>query len=234
MATAPGSAAFSVVATASPTPTYQWQLSTDAGASFADIAGAAASSYTLQATSAADNGHRFRVIVSNASGSATSSAASLTVAATGGGSVQVHVFSGKAIPWNQLVESADGNFYGATLGGGASKLGTLYRMTPAGAVTTLYSFDSTSGGPPRSPLVQGPDGAFYGAIKNGGANSKGYVFRLQTDGTFTMLHSFNGSDGAYPVDSGALALGRTLIVDLAAEQALVQVSCLSSGRSVAM
>lgn len=207
--TAPGPATFSIVATGSPPLAYQWQLSTNAGASYADIAGAATASYALPATAAADNGHRFRVIVSNASGSATSNGATLTVAATGGGSVQVHVFSDNAIPWNQLVEGADGNFYGATLLGGTSKLGTLYRLTPAGVVTTLHSFGVTGGSPPSSALVQGPDGAFYGTVTSGGdsSSSMGYVFRLQADGTFSILHSFSGPDGANPVGGGALAVG---------------------------
>ena len=206
---APATATFDVVATGTPAPAYRWQLSTDAGASYADIAGAVASSYALPTSSAADNGHRFRVIVANAAGSVTSDAATLTVSAAGNGIVVLHTFARTDgyYPINQLVEGSDGNFYGATLFGGASSFGTLFRMTPAGAVTTLRSFDVNSGFSSRSALVQGPDGAFYGASKGGGANAKGYVFRLQTDGAFTILHSFSGMDGMAPVDAGALAVG---------------------------
>jgi uncharacterized repeat protein (TIGR03803 family) len=39
-----------------------------------------------------------------------------------------------------LVQGADGNLYGTTLGGGANGAGTVFKMTAAGTVTTLYSF----------------------------------------------------------------------------------------------
>jgi Immunoglobulin domain len=71
--TAGQSATFSVTATGSPTPTYQW---TKNGAS---LAGATSASYKTPATSAIDSGTQFRVVVSNSAGNATSSAATLTV-----------------------------------------------------------------------------------------------------------------------------------------------------------
>ncbi len=77
--TAPSTATFNVVATGTPSPTLQWQLSTDAGSSFADIAGATANSYTTPTTSTADNGNQYRVIATNGSGAVTSTAATLTV-----------------------------------------------------------------------------------------------------------------------------------------------------------
>ena len=76
---APDPATFTVVVTGTPTPTLQWQLSTDGGASWSDIGGATASSYTTPATSAGDQGHRYRVIATNSVGSATSAVATLTV-----------------------------------------------------------------------------------------------------------------------------------------------------------
>ncbi len=72
-------ATFSVVATGTPTPTLQWQLSTNAGGSFADIAGATASSYTTAATVAGDNGNQYRVIATNSAGTTTSNVATLSV-----------------------------------------------------------------------------------------------------------------------------------------------------------
>jgi hypothetical protein len=68
-------ATFSVVASGIPAPTYQWQN----GATGANISGATSASYTLATTSASDNGSTFRVVVTNAAGSATSNAATLTV-----------------------------------------------------------------------------------------------------------------------------------------------------------
>ena len=73
---------FSVTATGTPPLTYQWQRSDDGGASFADVAGANAISYTTPATSVGnDNGDRYRVRVSNLEGASTSQAATLTVTA---------------------------------------------------------------------------------------------------------------------------------------------------------
>ncbi len=69
---------FSAVASGVPAPDVQWQLSTDAGATFADIAGA--TSTTLTGTAAYDDsGNEYRARFTNAAGSATSAAATLTV-----------------------------------------------------------------------------------------------------------------------------------------------------------
>ena len=82
--TAPATAVFSVVASGLPTPSYQWQRSDDAGSTWANVAsGGTAATYTTAATSASDNGARFRVVASNGIGSAaTSSTATLTVNVT--------------------------------------------------------------------------------------------------------------------------------------------------------
>ena len=76
----PNTATFTVVVTGTPSPTLQWQLSTNAGGSFADIAGATGSGYTTAATVAGDNGNQYRVIATNTAGATTSNAATLTVA----------------------------------------------------------------------------------------------------------------------------------------------------------
>lgn len=81
--TAPATATFTVVAVGTPSPTYQWQRSTNGGASFSDISGATASSYTTPATTVSDSGGQYRVVVSNTTPStATSQAVVLTVAPT--------------------------------------------------------------------------------------------------------------------------------------------------------
>jgi uncharacterized repeat protein (TIGR03803 family) len=100
-------------------------------------------------------------------------------------------------PHAALVQGTDGNFYGTTGYGGANGGGTIFRITPAGALTTLYSFvDSFY---PLGALVQGKsDGYFYGTASDGGAGH-GTVFKISADGlTFLTLHSFNLADGATP------------------------------------
>lgn len=66
-------ATFSVVASGSAPLGYQWQKNSS------DISGAISPSYTTPATTSADNGATFRVVVSNSAGSATSNSATLTV-----------------------------------------------------------------------------------------------------------------------------------------------------------
>src|SRR5208282_2859865 len=76
-------------------------------------------------------------------------------------------------PYAGLIQPTDGNFYGTTSSGGASNFGTVFKITPAGALTTLYSFCSqpkcTDGYTPEGSLVQGSDGNFYGTTDSGGA-----------------------------------------------------------------
>jgi uncharacterized repeat protein (TIGR03803 family) len=119
----------------------------------------------------------------------------------------LHSFSGfpgdGAVAVGALVQGSDGNFYGTTASGGAFFQGTVFRMTPAGAVTVLHSFNSffNEGAVPIGGLVQGSDGNFYGTTALGGAHHKGTVFKIGASGTFTTLHSFSGSpsEGASPV-----------------------------------
>ncbi len=82
--TAPAAATFSVIATGT-SPTYRWQLSSDGGTTFVDIAGATFASYTTPATTASDNNKQFRVIVSNSQGNVPSTAAVLSVTAAPAG-----------------------------------------------------------------------------------------------------------------------------------------------------
>lgn len=78
----PATASFSVTALGAPPFSYRWERSDDDGASWRAIAGATARSYTTPATSvAADDGGRYRVIVSNLDGDTVSTAATLTVTA---------------------------------------------------------------------------------------------------------------------------------------------------------
>ena len=80
-------------------------------------------------------------------------------------------------PYGALVQS-DGNFYGTTYVGGANRVGTIFELTPQGALTTLHSFNGGDGGGPEAGLVQGSDGNFYGTTSTGGASGDGTVFKI--------------------------------------------------------
>lgn len=94
-----------------------------------------------------------------------------------------------------LVQGTDGNFYGTTAGGGLGSGpmgagGTVFRMTPAGTLTTLVSFNGANGNSPQVPLIQGSDGNFYGTTTYGGPGGCGTVFQVTTNGVLTTLAAF--------------------------------------------
>lgn len=77
--TAPAAASFTVAASGTPAPTLQWQVSTDGGTTFTNVGGATAATLSIDPTATALNGNRYRAVATNAAGSATSTAATLTV-----------------------------------------------------------------------------------------------------------------------------------------------------------
>ncbi len=74
----PSSVTFIAAATGSPTPTVQWQVSTDNGMNFNNIPGATSTSYTFTAVFA-DNQKQYRAVFTNVCSTATTTAAILTV-----------------------------------------------------------------------------------------------------------------------------------------------------------
>jgi uncharacterized repeat protein (TIGR03803 family) len=118
-----------------------------------------------------------------------------------------------ASPAVGLVQDAAGNLYGVLSGGGAYGQGAIFKLTPAGQESVLYSFSggggmpgSADGGDPYG-LVLGNDGNLYGAALAGGAYNQGAVYSLTTTGVETILHSFSGggvlagsTDGTTPDD----------------------------------
>ncbi len=137
----------------------------------------------------------------------------------GGTLTTLHSFDGTdgSFPRAGLVLASNGNFYGVTSNGGAGTssscptafngqnlgCGTVFEITPGGALTTLHSFDGTDGSVPHAPLLQAGNGNFYGTTSTGGAGSAcpngcGTVFEITPSGTLTTLHSFDVTDGALP------------------------------------
>jgi uncharacterized repeat protein (TIGR03803 family) len=133
----------------------------------------------------------------------------------GGAETVLYSFQGGAAdgahPYSKLIQANDGNFYGMTAGGGASGVGTIFKITPSGTETVLHSFagNPTDGAYPSGSLLQASDGNFYGMTAQGGSSNTnlvgyGVVFKITPGGTETVLHSFGGppSDGSSP--AGAL------------------------------
>jgi uncharacterized repeat protein (TIGR03803 family) len=106
-----------------------------------------------------------------------------------------------AAPIGGLIQGTDGNFYGMAGGGGKYTFGTIFKITPKVAFSTLYSFQ---GGPgdgafPGSGLVQGTDGNLYGATVSGGIDGYGTVFQVSTSGAYRLLYSFQAATGEVPL-----------------------------------
>ncbi len=81
-ASAGATTTFTTAATGNPTPTVQWQVSSNGGSTWSNISGATSNSYTTPATTASDNGNQYQAVFSNGAGpAATTNPATLTVLA---------------------------------------------------------------------------------------------------------------------------------------------------------
>jgi len=109
-------------------------------------------------------------------------------------------------PYAGLVADDSGNFYGTTTGGGASDAGTVFKITPGGKETVIYSFAGGSDGlSPIGSLLRDSGGNFYGTATNGGIDCDGsgfgcgIIFKVTPTGVDTVLYRFEGGDhGADP------------------------------------
>src|SRR5215472_3393265 len=81
-------------------------------------------------------------------------------------------------PYSSLIQGKDGAYYGTTLVGGTNRDGTVFKISPAGRLTTLHSFTDPDGKQPFGNLVQGGGGALYGTTRYGGTYSWGVLFKI--------------------------------------------------------
>ena len=95
-------------------------------------------------------------------------------------------------PLAVLVQGYDGNFYGTTYQGGAKNYGSVFKITPSGTFTLLYSFDSFTGDgvKPITGLTLGTDGNFYGTTGSGGTKNAGTLYQITPAGKETILYNF--------------------------------------------
>ncbi|MBZ5571526.1 MAG: hypothetical protein LAO09_06590 [Acidobacteriia bacterium] len=126
---------------------------------------------------------------------------------TRNGITVLHTFDNEdGRPPYSLIESADGNLYGAAVYGGPNNYGALFKIAPSGQFTSLYSFCTQPGcadGSYPTGLIQGNDGNFYGTTLAGGdvtacSQGCGTIFKITPQGSLTGLHNFEYTDGGNP------------------------------------
>jgi uncharacterized repeat protein (TIGR03803 family) len=96
---------------------------------------------------------------------------------------------------NALMQASDGNFYGTTTFGGTNGEGTVFRITPAGVITTLYNFTGGTNvaGPaqPGGPLIEAKDGKLYGTTQTGSTTlGDGTIYSMTLKGKVSVLYNF--------------------------------------------
>jgi uncharacterized repeat protein (TIGR03803 family) len=95
---------------------------------------------------------------------------------------QLHVFAGApndgAGPYSALIMDAQGNMYGTTSQGGTSDFGTVFELSPKGAITILHNFSGSDGEAPLAPLLLDAQGNLYGTTSLGGTANSGVVFEI--------------------------------------------------------
>jgi uncharacterized repeat protein (TIGR03803 family) len=126
-----------------------------------------------------------------------------------GAATQLYHFHGPdgEMPRATLLRDVQGNLYGTTFYGGTGQscgngnvgCGTVFKVTPTGQETVLYSFSGgTDGSEPTAGLIRDAQGNLYGTT-TGNFFGKGNIFELTAAGVETSLYNFTGGpDGAVP------------------------------------
>lgn len=126
------------------------------------------------------------------------------VAAANGKETVLYSFTGGTDGGSPVscIKLPDGTLYGEATQGGANDAGVVFKITPDGTETPLYSFNvnDDNGYSPAGPMANDNSSNLYGTAEFGGKNGVGTAFRVTPGGAFTLLHTFGGpGDGAYPI-----------------------------------
>ena len=95
--------------------------------------------------------------------------------------------------YDGLTVAADGSLYGTAPKGGASTVGTVFKLSAGDSFTLLTSASSTNGNGfyPHGSVVQASDSAFYGVMLAGGAGEAGTIYKMTATGVVTLAHALN-------------------------------------------
>jgi autotransporter passenger strand-loop-strand repeat protein len=219
--TAGQTASFTAAASGTPTPTVQWQLSTNGGATWNNIAGATATTFSITNTTASQSGAEYRAVFTNSAGSATSNAATLTVtvapsittqptnqtvtagqtatftaAATGSPTptVQWQVSTNGGSAWSNISGATATTF--SVTNAATSQSGAKYR-----AVFTNGAGSATSNA--ATLTVNTPSGTTTATFRQGVAGYTGG----QDAGITTQYAIYNGGNGVQYLNQPTLEIG---------------------------
>ena len=135
---------------------------------------------------------------------------------TSGNETSLYSFTGGpdgGYPASGVILDRAGNLYGTTANGGNTSAsncgyygpgcGVVYRVSPAGDESVLYTFTGgTDGNFPNAGLARDSAGDLYGTTVNGGAAGNGVVFKVDTSLTESVLYGFPAGrsvgDGVQP------------------------------------
>src|SRR5436190_19410462 len=101
--------------------------------------------------------------------------------------------AGGAVPTAELTLASDGNLYGTTVADAGDGWGTIFRLTPNGDFSSLYSFTGGDDGADPNGLVQGNDCNLYGTTQTGGPGGHGTIFRLVLPRITSVTHLPDGN-----------------------------------------
>jgi len=129
--------------------------------------------------------------------------------ATSGKLTVLYTFTGGpdgGLPGSALVMDKANNLYGVAAGGNGNcegGCGVIFKLTPAGDLTVLYTFSGgADGNYPNDPLALDAKGNLYGSTAGefiSEFSPFGNVFELTASGKFIVLHNLNGAtDGQTP------------------------------------
>jgi uncharacterized repeat protein (TIGR03803 family) len=124
---------------------------------------------------------------------------SITVSARSGTIAALASFNGTngSNPYGAMVIDSQGDLFGTTQNGGANNDGTVFEITAgSGTITTIASFNSSTGTNPWGQLMIDSAGNLYGTTNHGGANSDGTVFEVVAGShTITKIADFSSTAG---------------------------------------
>lgn len=104
-----------------------------------------------------------------------------------------------------LTIGPDGDLYGTTVNGGTNEKGDVFKVSPQGKETIVYTFKEGRGAFPGSSIIFDASGNMYGTTGGGGKYFDGTIFEITAAGSESVLHSFSGgTDGGEP--SGGLVM----------------------------